>query len=271
MSQLIIEPTNGWRILDVKELWRYRELLFVLTARDIKIRYKQTALGALWAILQPLSAMLVFTFIFGKVAKFPSDGVPYPLFVFAGMLPWQLFSTSIGNSSSSVLNSAQLITKVYFPRMILPIASVGSAIVDFFISTTILAALMAYFRFAPTWQMLAMPVLLLGTLLCAVGTGALLSGLTVRYRDFRYVIPFTLQLWMYGSPVVYSSKMIPEQYQFWVNLNPMTGFIGGFRSCFLGTPFDYPSIQSSFLVSVAIFVFGALVFARTERSLADII
>jgi len=271
MDHVVIEPPSGWQFLRLKELWRYRELLWVLGARDIKVRYKQTVLGAAWALLQPLSAMLVFTLIFGRVAKLPSDGLPYPVFVYAGMLPWQLFSASVSNASSSVLSSSHLISKVYFPRLLLPLASVGAALVDFVVASSLLLVLMVVYDVAPTLNLLMLPVLVFTSLLCAVGAGSVLSGIAVRYRDFRYVVPFTLQLWMYGSPVVYASSMIPEKYRWFVELNPMAGLIEGFRCCFLGRPFDVDQLLFSFGISAALFVAGALVFSRTERALADII
>jgi lipopolysaccharide transport system permease protein len=267
----VLRPTRGWRIVDVRELWAFRELLFVLTARDIRVRYKQTVLGAAWAILQPFTSMVVMSVVFGHLAGMPSDGLPYPVFVYAGMLPWTFFSSSLSRSSTSMLGSAHLISKVYFPRLIIPIAAVGGPLVDFAVALTILFGLMAYYGVALSMNLLFAPVIVMGMIFVATGTGALLAGITVRYRDFNYVIPFGIQLWMWASPVVYPPSLFPDEWRLLLFVNPMAGFIDGFRGAFLGKPLDWLALAISFSVSVVLFIAGALVFARTEKTLADVL
>ncbi len=267
----VIKPTRGWRALDVRELWRYRELLAVLTIRDLKVRYKQTVLGAAWAILQPVISMVIFSVIFGRFGKMPSDELPYPIFVYAGMLPWTFFAAMLTGASNSMINSGHLISKVYFPRLIIPLSQVGTALVDFVIASTVLFGLMLYYDVGLTWGVLLSPVMVAGTIFCAIGAGTLLSGLSVRYRDFRYVIPFAVQILMYASPVIYPPSMIPEQYRFVVFLNPMAGFIDGFRAAFLGQAFDWGHIGLSFVVAAVLFGAGITVFSRLERYVADLV
>jgi lipopolysaccharide transport system permease protein len=267
----VLRPTKGWRIVDVRELWAFRELLYVLTARDIRVRYKQTVLGATWAILQPFTSMVVMSVVFGHLAGMPSDGVPYPVFVYAGMLPWTFFSASVSRSSTSMLGSAHLISKVYFPRLIIPIAAIGGPLVDFAVALSILFGLMAFYGVALTLNLLFAPLIVVGMIFVATGTGALLSGITVRYRDFNYVIPFGIQLWMWASPVVYPPSLFPVEWRPLLFLNPMAGFIDGFRSAFLGKPLDVSALGISLAAALALFVAGALVFARTEKTLADVL
>ncbi|MDH7568798.1 MAG: ABC transporter permease [Armatimonadota bacterium] len=269
----VIEPPRGWVGINWKELWRYRELLYFLTWRDVKVRYKQTALGAAWAILQPLASMLVFTLFFGKMAGLENKtgGIPYPIFAFSGMLPWTFFANSISNSGNSLVGSSNLITKVYFPRLVIPMASVGAGLVDLGVSFTVLIALMVYYHTALTWQLLLVPLFLLGTILAATGVGTLLSALTVAYRDFRYVVPFLVQMWMFVTPVIWPPSIVPDRWAWALALNPMAGIINGFRAAFLGTPFDWPRIALSLGVSVLFFLGGAAYFRRVERQFADII
>jgi lipopolysaccharide transport system permease protein len=256
-----------------REVWQYRELLYFLTWRDIKIRYKQTALGAAWAILQPFLTMLVFSLLFGRLAGMENKtgGIPYPIYVFAGLLPWTFFSTAIANCGSSVVGSTNLITKVYFPRLIIPLASGGAALVDFLIAAILLLAMMVYYHLGVTVQILAAPLFLLGTTLAATGVGTLLSALTVAYRDFRYVIPFLVQIWMFVTPVIYPSTLIPEQWRWLQFLNPMAGLIDGFRGAFLGSPLRWSQIGLSLVMSCVFFVLGASYFRKVERRFADII
>jgi lipopolysaccharide transport system permease protein len=272
-SLLVIEAPRGGLNLQLGELWRYRELLGFLAWRDVKIRYKQTALGAAWAVLQPLLAMLVFSIFFGRLAGLENKtgGVPYPIYVYAGLLPWIYFANAITASSSSLVGSAGLITKVYFPRLIVPLAAVGAGLVDFAVSGAVLLVLMAWYSTPITWQLLSIPLFLAGTILTATGVGSLLSALTVKYRDFRYVIPFMVQIWMFATPVVYPSRLIPERWQWAVALNPMAGLIDGFRAAFLGRPFDWRFIALSLGVAALLFVVGTLYFQRVERSFADVI
>jgi lipopolysaccharide transport system permease protein len=267
----VIEPVLGWRRLDFKELWAYRELLWVLTMRDVKVRYKQTELGFAWAIIQPVMMMVVFSIFFGHLAQMPSDGFPYPVFVYAGLLPWSFFSSSMTGSANSLVGSTHLISKVYFPRLIIPLSSVGSGIIDFMIATAILLLLMIYYGVSWTLNLLIAPVLLAGLVLTALGVGTLLAALNVAYRDFRYVIPFMVQIWMFATPVVYPASLVPYQWQWTLYLNPMAGVIEGFRSSFLGRPFDVSGLVVSFVIAFILFAVGIGYFEKVERRFADII
>jgi len=266
-----IRARSGWRMLDFKEIWSYRELLSVLTMRDIKVRYKQTVLGAAWAIIQPLTTMLIFTVIFGRLAKIPSEGFPYPVFVYAGLLPWTFFANALSSSGNSLVGSAHLISKVYFPRLIIPLSSVGAGLVDLLISTIILLLLMLWFHVPLTLHILAAPLLMFGVVTTALGVGTLLSALTVSYRDFRFVVPFMIQIWLYLTPVVYGVSFIPEKYRWLLLLNPMAGYIDGFRAAFLGKPFNPASLIISAVLSIILLCFGAAYFAKVERRFADVI
>ena len=266
-----IEPARGWRALNFRELWAYRELFYVLTQRDIKVRYKQTVLGVVWAVLQPLLTMLIFTVIFGRMAKIPSDDYPYAIFVFAALLPWTFFANAISASSLSLVNSANMVSKVYFPRIIIPLSSIGGGLVDLFISMLVLFALMLWYGVGWSANLLLAPVLLLGVIFVALGVGTLLSALTVAYRDFRFVVPFLVQIWMYATPVVYPASLVPEKWQWALFLNPMAGVIEAFRSAFLGRAFDWSAIGLSMVVGVLIFIWGIAYFEKVERRFADII
>jgi lipopolysaccharide transport system permease protein len=267
----VIEPTSGWRSLDLRELWAYRELLFVLTMRDIKVRYKQTVLGAAWAILQPFMTMVVFTVFFGHLANMPSDGYPYPVFVYCALLPWTFFANGVTSSSNSMVGSAHLISKVYFPRLIIPLAAMGVVIVDFAIASSILLAMMLFYGVGWTLNLLLAPVLLLAVTFIALGVGTYLSALTVAYRDFRYVVPFVLQLGMFVTPVVYPASLVPEQWRWLLYLNPMSGLVEGFRSVFLGKPFDLVGLVWSACIAIGLLMVGIAYFGRLERRLVDII
>jgi lipopolysaccharide transport system permease protein len=255
-----------------RDLWRYRELLYFLSWRDILVRYKQTAIGVTWAFLRPFLTMVVFSVVFGRIAKLPSDGVPYPLLVFAGMLPWQFFTNSLSEASTSLISNVNLISKVYFPRLILPTSSVVVAFIDFAISFIMLIGLMVYFGYWPSWRMLLLPGFTVLAFAVALGPGLLITALNVRYRDFRYVVPFIVQMGLYISPVGFSSTIIPEQYRFLYSLNPMVGVIDGFRWSILGTATIYvPGFLISLLVTSAILVMSIAYFRKTERTFADII
>jgi lipopolysaccharide transport system permease protein len=267
----VIEPSRGWRALDFKELWAYRELLWVLTERDIKVRYKQTVLGAAWAVIQPVMLMIVFSIFFGRLAGVPSDGLPYPVFAYCALLPWTFFSNALTSSAASVVGLANLISKVYFPRLIVPLASIGSWLVDFLIASLILLGLMLYYEIGWTMNLLAVPLLLFGVIVAALGAGTLLSALTVAYRDFRYVIPFMMQFWMFATPVVYPASLVPARWQWLIELNPMTGLIEGFRSAFLGRPFDVVAIGLSLGVSIVMLLVAVAYFERVERRFADFV
>jgi lipopolysaccharide transport system permease protein len=267
----VIEPRAPWRGPDVRELWGYRELLWVLTARDVKVRYKQTVLGFLWAIIQPVTLMVVFSIFFGGLAKIPSDGIPYPVFVYAALLPWTFFANAVNAASGSVIGSGGLVTKVYFPRLIIPVASVGSGLVDFCISTCILLLLMAWFAVGWSLNLLAVPILLFGVVLAALGVGTFFAALTVAYRDFRHVVSFLLQFWMFATPVVYPASLVPEGWRWLLYLNPMAGFIEGFRSGFLGRPFDLAALAISFAIALVLFLGGVAYFEKVKRRFADVI
>lgn len=267
----VIEPAKGWRMLDWRELWAYRELLGVLTARDIKVRYKQTVLGAAWAIIRPFTTMVIFSVVFGVLANMPSDGYPYPVFVYAALLPWTFFANAIGTSGGSLVGSSHLVSKVYFPRLIIPLASVGAGLVDLLISTGILLLMMLWYGVGWSWNLLAAPLLLMGVVFIALGVGTLLSALTVAYRDFAQLTPFVVQIWMYVTPVIFPVSLVPERWQWLLYLNPMTGLIEGFRSAFLGKPFDVTGLGISFAIGVAIFIAGVAYFEKVERRFADII
>jgi lipopolysaccharide transport system permease protein len=268
--ETVLQPSRGWRSIGFRELRGYRELLYFLTWRDIKVRYKQTVLGAIWAILQPVISMIIFSIIFGKFAKIPSNGVPYPIFVYAGLLPWTFFSNAVSRSGMSLVTSVNLLTKIYFPRLLIPTASVGAALVDFALSFLIYVGIMLWYMHLPGLSVLLLPVLVLLTVMTALGTGYVLASLAVVYRDFRIVIPFMIQVWMWASPVVYPVTLLPEQFRWVMALNPMSGIIGGYRSVLLNQPMDWSSLGVSTLVGSVIFVYGIFNFRRAERRFADI-
>lgn len=256
-----------------KDLWNYRELFYFLAWRDILVRYKQTVIGILWALIRPLLIMVVFTVVFGKLAKLPSEGVPYPILVFAAMLPWQFFANAFSESSNSLIGNANLISKVYFPRLVIPTSSVIVSFVDFLISGLILIGLMLWYNFWPSWRLIALPALIVVAFAAAMGAGLWISALNVKYRDFRYIVPFVVQFGLYISPVGFSSSVVPEQYRLLYSINPMVGVIDGFRWAILGS--DVSFYLPGFLLSmglVALLLWGGLWFFRkTERTFADII
>jgi lipopolysaccharide transport system permease protein len=267
----VMEPPKGWRMLDWRELWAYRELLWVLTTRDIRVRYKQTVLGAAWAIVRPFLTMVIFSVVFGQLAKMPSDGYPYPVFVYAGLLPWIFFSAAISTSGQSLVGSANLVSKVYFPRLIIPLSSVGAGLVDLLISTGILLLMMLWYGVGWSWHLLAAPLLLAALIVTALGIGTLLSALTVAYRDFTHLTPFLVQIWLYVTPVIFPVSLVPERWQWLLYLNPMTGLVEGFRSAFLGKPFDLTGIGISLAIAIVILIVGVAYFEKVERRFADII
>jgi lipopolysaccharide transport system permease protein len=267
----VIEPPTGWRLLDWRELWAYRELLWVLTTRDVKVRYKQTVLGATWAVIRPLFTMVVFTIIFGKFAHMPSEGYPYPIFIYSALLPWTFFSAALGSAAQSVVGSATLVSKVYFPRLIIPFASVGGGLVDLLVSAAILLLMMMWYHVGWTPNLLAAVPLMLAVIFVALGFGTLLAAVTVAYRDFTHLTPFILQIWMYATPVVFPLSVVPPRWRWLLYLNPMTGLIEGFRSAFLGKPFDLRGLGASFAIAVVMFAAGVTYFEKVERRFADII
>ncbi len=272
--QLIIEPgrteKNYW-----KDLWRYRELFYILAWRDVKVRYKQTVIGVLWSILRPLLTMIVFTLIFSKIANLPTEGTaPYAILVYAAMLPWQFFATALTESSNSLVTNSNLISKVYFPRMIVPASAVISSFVDFLISFAIMFFLMAYYQYMPPLQILFLPLMLLFVFLVSFSLGLYLTAVNVKYRDFRYIIPFIVQFGLYISPVGFSSSLVPEKWRMLYNLNPMVGVIDGFRWCIVGGEFTNTLMQSigiSLLFTIIVLIFGIRYFRKVEKTFADII
>lgn len=267
----VIGPEKGLFDLDLRELWAYRELFIVLVNRDIKVRYKQTVLGIAWAVIQPVTTMIIFSLIFGKFAKIPSEGFPYPVFVYAALLPWGLFSTAVSTAGNSMVGSAHLVSKVYFPRVLIPVSSVGAGLVDFMISTLILLLLMLFFSISFSFKLVFMPLLFLILIANALGVGIFLSALTVSYRDFRYVIPFMIQIWMYLTPVIYPLSMIPDSWRWLSYLNPMTGIIEGFRSVFLGTGMNFAALFFSVVFAGVLLCCSVVYFRRVEKRFADVI
>lgn len=268
---LVIQPTRGWLKLNLGELWAYRELLYFLVWRDVKVRYKQTALGAAWAVLQPLLTMLVFSVFFGRLAKVPSDGVPYPVFAYAALLPWQLFAYALTESANSLVGSQNLIKKVYFPRLVVPISSVLSGLVDFGISFVVLLGLMLYYRIDPTWAIALLPLFLVLALATALSVGLWLSALNLEFRDVRYTIPFLTQFWMFATPVAYPSSLVPTHWRPLLGLNPMAGVVDGFRWALLGQRAAPGPLLWVSVAAVALLLAGGLMyFRRMESTFADV-
>jgi len=268
---IVIGPRHGWRELGLRELWAHKELLFFFIWRDLKVRYKQTAFGAAWAVIQPVALMLVFSVTVGRLKGVGPEGIPYPLFVFAGLVPWTLFASSLGGAANSLVVSEHVITKVYFPRLLLPFASVGSFVLDFFISLGVLAIVMLIFGATPNWAILLLPAFTLMVLVAALSVGTFLSAVNVRYRDVKYVMPFLIQIWMFGSPVIYTSSLVPEQFRLLYALNPMTGAINGFRWALVGGPQPDAAIFISAAASVALLILSLAYFRRMEQTFVDVI
>jgi lipopolysaccharide transport system permease protein len=267
-----IEPAKRWTSVGLRELWQYRELLYFLTWRDIKVRYKQTALGAAWAIIQPLFMMLVFSLFFGRLARVPSDGIPYPVFSFCALLPWQLFAHALTESSNSLVGNQNLITKVYFPRLVIPMAAVLGGVIDFLIAFAILLLLMLYYGIVPGWAIVTLPGFLLLALATALGVGLWLSALNVQYRDVRYTINFLVQFWLLATPVAYPSSLIPEKWRALYGLNPMAGVVEGFRWALLGKS-EPPGLMLWVSVAVVVLLLlgGLYYFRRMEQEFADVV
>ncbi len=269
---LIIQPPRGWGSLGLNELWEYRELLYFLIWRDIKVRYKQTVLGAAWAVLQPVMTMVVFSLFFGMLAKIPSDGVPYPLFAYAALVPWTFFAYAMSQSADSLVGSANLIKKVYFPRLIIPLASVMAGLVDFAIAFVVLIGMLLAYGIMPTIHVVWLPMLALLALITALGVGLWLSALNVRYRDVRYTLPFLTQFWLFATPIAYPSSLLPENWKLLYALNPMVGVVEGFRWALLGTQTRPGSmVIASAIAAFALLAAGLLYFRRMEETFADII
>ena len=271
-SELIIRPTSGWVPLDLRAIWEYRELLYFLTWRDIKVRYKQTALGVAWAVIQPVLIMVVFSIFFGRLAKVPSDGLPYPIFTFCALLPWQLFAHALTESSNSLVANEKLITKVYFPRLVIPLSAVLAGLVDFVCAFFVLLGMMFYYGIVPTSAVWTLPLFVLLAVATALAVGLWLSALNVEYRDVRYTIPFIAQFWLFISPVAYPSSLVPEQWRLLYALNPMVGVVEGFRWALLGkAEGPGPMLAVSVAVVVFLLVGGLYYFRRMEKSFADVV
>ena len=255
------------------DIWRYRELFYILAWRDIAVRYKQTIIGVLWAVLRPLLTMIILVIIFGKIAKLPSEGIPYPVFVFAAMLPWTFFATAFTSASNSLVGNANLISKVYFPRLIIPTASIIVAGIDFLISFVILIGLMVWYQFIPDWHILTLPLFLLLAFFAALGAGLYIAALNVKYRDFRFIIPFVVQFGLYASPVAFSTTLVPEKYQLLYYMNPMVAVIDGFRWAISGgkTAFNLTELSISVVMVILLVIIGVIHFRKTEKTFADII
>lgn len=269
-ATVVIRPQRGWRGVDFAELWQYRELLYFFVWRDVKVRYKQTVIGAAWALIQPVCTMVIFAVIFGRFAGIPSEGVPYPVFCYAGLLPWLLFANGVSQASLSLVNQAHLLTKVYFPRLFIPAASIGVSVVDFALGFTVYVGMMAWFGYWPGMAVVLLPALVVLTAAAAYGVGVLLAGVTVAYRDFRLVVPFMVQIWLYLSPVVYPVTMIPPAYRWLLLLNPITGIINAFRSVLLDRPLDWVGLAIATGETLLILTVGVANFRRTERRFADV-
>ncbi|HKY98959.1 MAG TPA: ABC transporter permease [Gemmatimonadaceae bacterium] len=267
---VIIEPTRGWSAINLKELWVYRDLLMILAGRDVKLRYKQTGLGVTWVVLQPLVAALIFSLMFGRFAKLPSDGHPYLLFVFSGILVWQYFASVLQRAGNSLITDQRLITKVYFPRLAIPLASTFSALIDLGVGLVVLAVFMGIYGIAPTWRLLALPGFVVLTALTATGVSLWLSALNVKYRDFAHATPFLLQVWMFASPVAYATSIVPERWRVLYSFNPAVAFIEGARWSILGTSaLDPRMVVIAAVIGIAVFIAGAFFFRRVERGFAD--
>ncbi len=269
---IVIQPTRGWVPLNLNEIRRYRELLYFLTWRDIKVRYKQTALGASWAILQPFMTMVVFSVFFGNLAGLPSDDVPYPIFSYAALVPWTFFSNGLTHSSNSLVAASSMVKKVYFPRIILPLATIAAGLVDFSLAFAVLLVMMLFFGIVPTMSILWLPFLLLLAAVTSLGVGLWLSALNVKYRDVKHVLPFLTQIWMFATPIAYSSSLVPQEWRFVYALNPMVGVVEGFRWALVGTnTAPGPAIMASTGAALVLLVGGAFYFRRMERFFADIV
>jgi len=267
-----VQPSKGWVSLRLPELWQHRELLYFLTWRDIKVRYKQTVLGAAWAIIQPFFTMVIFSLFFGRLANMPSDGVPYPIFSYAALVPWTFFAFSLSQSSNSLVGSARLIKKVYFPRLVMPIATTLAGVVDFVLAFIVLVIMMLFYGIVPTLNVLWLPLLLLLALITSLGVGFWLSAMNVQFRDVRYAVPFLTQLWMFATPIAYPSSLLSEPWRTLYAINPMAGVVEGFRWALLNTePAPGPMVLVSAVAALMLFVSGAFYFRRMEKTFADVV
>ncbi|HZI85425.1 MAG TPA: ABC transporter permease [Pyrinomonadaceae bacterium] len=271
VSRVVIESEESGVQLNLGDLWAYRELLYFLTLRDIKVRYKQTLMGAVWVVIQPLMTMLIFTLIFNKFARLDTKDIPYPLFAYSGLLLWTFFSNAVTTGTYSLVNNSHLVTKVYFPRVFMPTAAVGAGLVDLAIASLLLISLAIYYGVRPSWGALMLPLMVFLAAMLALGTGMLVSALTVKYRDLRHALPFVMQFWMFASPVIYPSSIVPEQWRWILLINPMTGILEGFRAALTGQPFDWTMIAISAAVATTLLAVAFYVFRALEDTFADVI
>jgi lipopolysaccharide transport system permease protein len=268
---ITIEGGRRWPGLGLRDLWTHRELLYFLAWRDVKVRYKQTMLGAAWAILQPLLTMVVFTVLFGRLARMPTDGEPYPLFCYAALLPWNFFVTAVGNSSSSLVANSNLITKVYFPRLVIPAAAISAGLVDLAIASTVLIVMLPFYGLGLHWALLMVLPLVMATTLFTAAVGAWSAAMNVKYRDVRYALPFAIQILMFLTPIIYPVSLVPRRWRWALELNPMSGIVQGFRDAVFGRPFRWPSLALSFSMALGLAILAGFIFRRLEREFADII
>ncbi len=268
---IVIEPHRSWVALNLRDLWAYREVFHFLVWRDIKVRYKQTVFGVAWAIIQPLFLMLAFAFFFGQLVRVSSDGAPYPVWVYVGILPWTFFSNALANSGNSLIGNSNLITKVYFPRLIIPSAAIAAGLLDFAIAFTLLLGFIPFYGLGLSWSILMLPPLVLLVTLLALAVGIWTSALNARYRDVRHALPFMIQLWMFATPIIYPLSIVPQEYRWIIALNPLTGIVEGFRAALFGWPFDWWALAFSATITLLLFVFFVYVFRRMESSFADVI
>ncbi len=268
---LTIEARKSWVPLNLRDLWACRELLYFLMWRDIKVRYKQTVLGAAWAVIQPLVTMIIFTYFFGKLGKVPTDGVPYPIFFYTGLLLWTFFSNGVTSGANSLIGNSNLITKVYFPRLIIPSAAVGAGLLDFAIASVLLIGLLVYYNFRVTWGYLMLLPLIALTTLLALGVGIWFSALNVKYRDVRYALPFLIQIWVFVSPIIYPSSLVPEEWRWAMALNPLTGVVEAFRASLFGRPFPWLTLAYSCAFTLVMLAYASYAFRRMERNFAELI
>ena len=273
IDTIILRPQTGWKPIDLIDLWRYRELIYFMTWRDLKVRYKQTLLGASWAILRPFLTMVVFSIFFGRLAKVPSDGIPYPIFAYTALLPWEMFATALNVASRSLVQNSNMITKIYFPRVILPLSSVLGGVVDFGVAFLVLLGMMVYYGFKPTGAVWSLPLFILLALISSLGIGLWLSAMNVKYRDIGYVTPFLVQFWMYITPIAYPASLVPEKWKLIYALNPMTGVVEGFRWALLGSASSAPGPMMivSTSISLVLLITGMFYFRRMEREFADMV
>jgi len=271
ISRVVIESEESGVQLNLGDLWAYRELLYFLTLRDIKVRYKQTLMGAVWVVIQPLMTMLIFTLIFNKFARLDTKDIPYPLFAYSGLLLWTFFSNAVTTGTYSLVNNSHLVTKVYFPRVFMPAAAVGAGLVDLAIASLLLISLAIYYGVRPSWGALLLPLMVILAAMLALGTGMLVSALTVKYRDLRHALPFVMQFWMFASPVIYPSSIVPDQWRWLLLINPMTGILEGFRAALTGQPFDWTMLVISAAVATTLLAVAFYVFRGLEDTFADLI